>query len=175
MKLAGLLLSAILAIAAAAPKTEPQKKAEFNDPEGFSSYKWGTPPEVITQDYSVGIYPGNRLSAEERRPRGVFSLCSAGRLLLAVSARVQAPLTSRLACRLRPRRCTLVRSSLTFSMIQVYHLSVTTILSTPCRLIFLENWVASGPSFFGLFSAHFHRIEGDAPGIAFSSHSQRRL
>ena len=70
MKFAGLLLSAMLAIAAAAPKTEPQKKAEFNEPEGFSIYKWGTPPEVITGDYS-GVHPDYR-SGEERGPREKF-------------------------------------------------------------------------------------------------------
>ena len=72
MKLAGLLLSAMLAIGAAAPKIEPQKKPEFNEPEGFSIYKWGTPPEVITGDYSGGIHPGSHLSAEERGPREKF-------------------------------------------------------------------------------------------------------
>jgi hypothetical protein len=70
MKLAGMLLSAMLVIAAAAPKTEPQKKAEFNEPEGFSVYKWGTPPEVITRDYS-GVHPDHR-SGEERGPREKF-------------------------------------------------------------------------------------------------------
>src|SRR5262245_18142163 len=70
MKLAGLLLSAILAIAAAAPNTEPQKKAEFNEPEGFSIYKWGAPVEVITGDYS-GVHPDHR-SCEERGPREKF-------------------------------------------------------------------------------------------------------
>jgi hypothetical protein len=69
MKFAGLLLSAMLAIGAAAPKTEPQKKAEFTEPEGFSVYKWGTPPEVITGDYSA--HPDRR-SGEERRPREKF-------------------------------------------------------------------------------------------------------
>jgi len=70
MNVAGLLLSAMLAIAAAAPKTEPQKTTEFNEPEGFSIYKLGTPPEVITGDYS-GVHPDHR-SGEDRGPREKF-------------------------------------------------------------------------------------------------------
>jgi hypothetical protein len=70
MKLAGLLLIAMLVIGAAAPKIEPQKKAEFNEPEGFSIYKWGTPPEVITRDYS-GVHPDRR-SGEKQGPREKF-------------------------------------------------------------------------------------------------------
>ena len=70
MKIAGLLLSAMLAIGAVAPKIEPQKKAEFNEPEGFSIYKWGTPVEVITGDYS-GVHPDRR-SGEQRGPREKF-------------------------------------------------------------------------------------------------------
>jgi hypothetical protein len=70
MKLASLLLSAMLAIGAAAPKTEPQKKPEFNEPEGFSIYKWGSPPEMITGDYS-GVHPDRR-SGNERGPREKF-------------------------------------------------------------------------------------------------------
>jgi hypothetical protein len=66
MKLATLLLSAMLAIGAAAPKTEPQQKAEFNEPEGFSIYKWGTPAEVMMGDW--GVHPGGR----ERGPREKF-------------------------------------------------------------------------------------------------------
>jgi hypothetical protein len=70
MKLASLLLSAMLAIGAAAPKTEPQKKPEFNEPEGFSIYKWGTPLEEISGDYP-GVHPDRR-SGEERGPREKF-------------------------------------------------------------------------------------------------------
>jgi len=46
-----LLAGAASAIGAAAPKTEPQKKAAFNEPDGFSIYNWRTPAQVIRKDY----------------------------------------------------------------------------------------------------------------------------